>query len=258
MLVLIEHVSPRCAHEDILTRFARILEPMQRPMSQRTRALAFLSPVVALFCAAQFFAVHCRRRPSPERRLPLVAYVLLLLACAILAFPIGTIYGVSLACSDPNFGNLCGLFGFLVTGPIASSLAIILVSALISFLPADETEPPIPADRTPALAKTPWYRKLWRGDYSLARSFWGYFALGAFVGRIIGMNPVFLLLPGAALIYQPMLWCYEIASGVGVWRSANASSTNSVNVIAAKTVVALLVVIHGVLLIRTLVLYLHQ
>jgi hypothetical protein len=221
-------------------------------------ALAFLSPVVAIFCAARFYALHCRRRPKPERRLPLVAYVLLLLACAILAFPAGTIYGISLACSDPHFGNLCGLFSVFVTGPIASSLAIILVSALISFLPADETAPPIPADRAPPLAKTPWYRKLWRGDYSLARSFWSYFVLGALVGRIIGMNPVFLFLPGAALIYQPMLWGYEIASGVGVWRSANASPVNSMNVIAAKTTVALLVGIHGILLIRTLVLTLHQ
>jgi hypothetical protein len=107
-------------------------------------ALAFLSPMVAIFCAARFYAVHCRRRPKPERRLPLVAYVLLLLVCAILAFWPGTIYGFSLAC--PGFGNLCGLFGVFVTGPFASSLAIIVVSGLIMFLPADEAPPPTPAD----------------------------------------------------------------------------------------------------------------
>ena len=72
------------------------------------------------------------------------------------------------------------------------------------------------------------------------------------------MNPVFLFLPAAALIYQPLLWGYEIASGVGVWRSANASPVNSAKIIAAKTAVALLVGIHGILLIRALVLSLHQ
>jgi hypothetical protein len=106
-------------------------------------ALAFLSPMVAIFCAARFYAAHCRRRPRPERRLPLIAYVLLLLVSAILGFWLGTIFGISLAC--PALGNLCGLFGVFVTGPFALSLAIIVVSGLIMFLPADEAAAPTPA-----------------------------------------------------------------------------------------------------------------
>ena len=69
------------------------------------------------------------------------------------------------------------------------------------------------------------------------------------------MNPVFLFLPVA----QPILLGYEIAAGVGVWRSANAliatrglsvTYTDSMKSIAAKTVVALVVGIHGILLLR--------
>jgi H+/Cl- antiporter ClcA len=55
--------------------------------------LAFLSAIVAIFFATRFYALHSRRRPEPGRRLPLVAYVLGLLICAIIAFPFGLILG---------------------------------------------------------------------------------------------------------------------------------------------------------------------
>jgi len=75
------------------------------------------------------------------------------------------------------------------------------------------------------------------------------------VGVIIRMNPVFLFLPVA----QPLLLGYEITAGVGVWRSANAliatrgpsvTYTDSMKIIAAKTVVALVIGIHCILLLR--------
>jgi hypothetical protein len=220
-------------------------------------SLAFLSPVVAIFFAVRFYSLHCRRRPEPDRRFPFVAYILVLLVCAIIAFPFGLIFGASSACSTPGFGNLCGLYGFFVTGPSASALAIFLISGLITLVPADDAAVPvIPVDDAPIHATTRWYRKLWYGQYSLARSFWGFFILGTFVGMIIRMNPVFLFLPVA----QPVLLGYEIAAGVGVWRSANAliatrgpsvTYTESMKIIAAKTVVALVVGIHGILLLRT-------
>jgi len=99
--------------------------------------LAFLSPLPAIFFAARFYAVHRRRRPERDRRLPVIAYVVVLLICSIIAFPFGLFFGISAACADPGAGNLCGLFGFFVTGPFASSLAIVLVSGLIAALPAD-------------------------------------------------------------------------------------------------------------------------
>src|SRR5690348_7149648 len=95
--------------------------------------LAFLAPIPAIVCAPLFYSRH--RRARPERRLPALAYALILLVCAIVAYPFGLSFGASLACSDPTFGNLCGLFGFFVTGPFASSLAIFLVGSLVMLLP---------------------------------------------------------------------------------------------------------------------------
>src|SRR6266446_298628 len=239
--------------------------------------LAFLSPVVAIVFAARFYALHCRRRPEPGRHIPLVAYILVLLVCAIVAFPFGTAFGISQACAPPGSGNLCGLFGVFVTGPFAASLAIFLVGGLIALLPADEPAPlpageaasipaeemaSIPALGAPIHPKTRWYRKLWYGQYSLAYSFWSFFILGTLLGMIIGINPVFLFFP-AALVFQPVFFGYQIIAGVGVWRSANAggaggggspSATHagSIKIIAAKTVVVLLIVIHAILLLRIL------
>jgi hypothetical protein len=222
--------------------------------------LAFLSPVAAIFFAMRFYVLHCRRRPQPDRRFPLVAYVLVLLVCTIVAFPFGLSFGISVAC--PGFGNLCGLFGFFVTGPFASSLAMFLVSALILFVPADEAAP-ISAGQAPIYATTRWYRRLWHGQYSLACSFWGFFILGTFVGVIIWMSPIFLFVPAAFFLRPVFLLGYQIAAGVGVWRSADALSatrgghasvtyTDSMKIIAAKTVVVLSGGIEGILLFRTL------
>jgi hypothetical protein len=224
--------------------------------------LAFLSPVAAIVFATRFYVLHCRRRPEPGRHFPLVAYILLLLVCAIAVFPFGTFWGISQACAPPGAGNLCGLFGVFVTGPFAASLAVFLVSGLIMLLPADAVMP-LPADDTPVPVKTRWYRKLWNGQYSLAYAFWIFFILGTVVGMIIAMNPAFLFVPIAALVFQPVFFGYQIIAGVGVWRSANAlgaggggspSATHagSIKIIAAKTVVVLLVAIHAILLLRIL------
>jgi hypothetical protein len=232
-------------------------------------ALAFLSPIVAIFFAVRLYAIHCRRRPERGRRFPIVAYILILLVCAVVAFPFGAFWGISQACSTPASGNLCGLFGFFVTGPFASSLAIFLVGGLIALLPADEPASvaaggaaSIPGDKAPLHPKTRWYRKLWHGQYSLPRSFWGFFILGTVVGIIVGMNPVFLFFP-APLVFRPVFLGYQIIAGVGVWRSANAlvatrsaspsgPHVGSIKIIAAKTIVVLLVGIHAILLLRIL------
>ncbi|MGD0290960.1 MAG: hypothetical protein ABSC63_15050 [Candidatus Binataceae bacterium] len=155
-------------------------------------SLALLLPVVAIFFAVRCYALHCRRRPEPERRFPLVLYAVILFVCAIVAFPFGLFFGNSWACSAPQSGNLCGLFGIFVTCPFSSALAIFLVSELILLLPASDT--PSAANDTPGHAATRWYRKLCQGQYSFARSFWGFFILGSFVGVIIGMNPIFMFL----------------------------------------------------------------
>jgi hypothetical protein len=241
-------------------------------------SLAFLSPLPAIFFAVHFYTIHRRRRPGRGRRLPVVTYVVVLLVCAIIAFPFGLFLGIDAACSGPGAGNLCGLFGFFVTGPFASSLVTFLVSGLIAVLPADEpallqageagsvpagTAPSSLADETPRDAKASWYRKLRRGEYSLARSFWGYFILGTVVCTIIGMNPVLLFLPGAALAFRLVFLGYQVTAGVGVWRSANAllaqsdgrasiAFADAIKAVAAKLAVVLLIVVYGILLLHNL------
>jgi hypothetical protein len=229
--------------------------------------LAFLSPLAAIFFGVRFYAVHRRRRLEHGRHLPVAAYVVILLVSAIVAFPFGLFIGISAACSSPGASNLCGLFGVFVSGPVASSLGIFIAGGLIAALPADEPvllsaggATPLPADEAPRPAKTGWIRKLWRGDYSLGRSFWGFFILGTLIGMIIGMNALFL---PVALLFRLVFLAYQVAAGVGVWRSADRlvvwrgahaamALSDSMKVIAAKLVVVLFIGIHAILLFRTL------
>lgn len=92
--------------------------------------LAFLSPLFATVCATVFYGRYCRRQPDADRRLTGVGYTLILLACGVVAYPVGVQLGITWAC--PSAGNLCGLAGFFVAGPVASALAIILVAALLT------------------------------------------------------------------------------------------------------------------------------
>src|SRR6266699_3822420 len=69
--------------------------------------------------AVIFYRRHCKERPRGENRFPLGLYVVALLICAFVAFWIGTGWGVSFACSGPSSGNLCGLLGFMVVGPLS-------------------------------------------------------------------------------------------------------------------------------------------
>jgi hypothetical protein len=97
-------------------------------------ALGCLSPIVASVCAAFFYGRH--RRARPDGHLSVIAYVALLLVCAIVAYPVGAVLGIPWACSVDT-GNLCGLHAFFVVGPFASALAIFVVGGLIASLPAD-------------------------------------------------------------------------------------------------------------------------
>ena len=86
--------------------------------------LGFLSPLAAIGFAVISYSRH-RNRIEPERRVPVIGYVLGLIACGCIAGFVGLFWGIALAC--PQSGNLCGLFEFFVTGPILFSLAIFLV-----------------------------------------------------------------------------------------------------------------------------------
>ncbi|HVB15190.1 MAG TPA: hypothetical protein VNF04_01525 [Stellaceae bacterium] len=96
--------------------------------------LGFLSPLIAIIAAVVFYARHSDRI-EPRRRVPIIAYILALIVCGGIAGYGGVFFGIAVAC--PESGNLCGLFGFFVTGPIFFSLAIVLVgSALCLVRPA--------------------------------------------------------------------------------------------------------------------------
>lgn len=92
--------------------------------------LAFLSPLLATVGATVLYGRYCRKRPEADRRLRGMAYALILLACAVAAYGIGVLLGIGWAC--PSAGNLCGLAGFFVVGPVASALAILLVGSFLT------------------------------------------------------------------------------------------------------------------------------
>ena len=92
--------------------------------------LAFMSPLFAIVCTTIFYARYCRMRPESERRITGGAYSVVLLVCAVVVYPFGIKLGINWAC--PSAGNLCGLAGFFVVGPLVSALAIVLVGGLIT------------------------------------------------------------------------------------------------------------------------------
>lgn len=84
------------------------------------------------------------------------------------------------------------------------------------------------------------FKKLWRGEHSLSRAFWLYFALGQFflapVSFVLLYIPIFFLahaLDAPDLRYPPMgiLFllgvAYSVVAMAGVWRSANAYAGNA-------------------------------
>jgi hypothetical protein len=92
--------------------------------------LAVVSPLLATVAATVLYSRYCRKRAEADRRLKATAYALILLACAVAAYAIGVLLGISWAC--PSAGNLCGLAGFFVVGPLASALAILLAGTVLT------------------------------------------------------------------------------------------------------------------------------
>jgi hypothetical protein len=94
--------------------------------------LGLISPVAAIIAASVLFARH-RDRVEPERRVPVIGFILATSICGAIGGTFGLLLGIGLAC--PEMGNLCGLWGFLVTGPIFFALGILLVGIVISMIP---------------------------------------------------------------------------------------------------------------------------
>jgi hypothetical protein len=97
--------------------------------------LAFLSPLFALVGAIFLYRQHCLARP--KHQIPALIYAAIILICAAAGYFFGMIFGIDYACSPPA-GNLCGLAGVFVIGPLSSAVAIIVMGSLILLLPRDK------------------------------------------------------------------------------------------------------------------------
>lgn len=85
--------------------------------------------------AILFYKRHCRETLGAQNHLPVGRYVVALLICAFVTFWAGTEYGVRLGCRGPSAGNLCGLPGVIVIGPLSSIAAVSVLSWLITSFP---------------------------------------------------------------------------------------------------------------------------
>jgi hypothetical protein len=99
--------------------------------------LAFLSPTFALVGAIFLYRQHCLARP--RHRIPALIYAAIILICGAAGYFFGMIFGVDFACSPPA-GNLCGLAGVFIIGPLVSAGAILLIGSLILLLPRDKND----------------------------------------------------------------------------------------------------------------------
>jgi CDP-diglyceride synthetase len=98
--------------------------------------LAYWSPVLALVGAIFLYQQHCKARPT--HRIPALVYAAIILVCAVVAYLAGMILGNEFLCSSPSSGNLCGLIGIFIIGPLVSAFSILLVGSLILLLPRDK------------------------------------------------------------------------------------------------------------------------
>jgi tetratricopeptide (TPR) repeat protein len=95
--------------------------------------LGLISPFAAIITAFVFYGLHYNR-VEPERRVSAVAYAIVVIACGITSGFVGLGFGLERACSSPTSPNLCGLWGFFVTGPLSFLLAIFLVGLALSLV----------------------------------------------------------------------------------------------------------------------------
>ncbi|MCW5624158.1 MAG: hypothetical protein KIT73_05520 [Burkholderiales bacterium] len=85
-------------------------------------AVALLVGVVAVI----YFYTRLGRT-APREHVPSIArYFGVAVLWAVIAFALGAAIGVYAACSTSDAGNLCGLYGFLGTGPLLCGVALFL------------------------------------------------------------------------------------------------------------------------------------
>jgi hypothetical protein len=95
-------------------------------------ALMSIGPIALL--AAVISVPICylgyRRAPEPKSRLAVVRFVLGTLGAGVVAYLVGVVVGVAVACAPESAGNLCGLVGLFGVGPLVSAVAIATYACL--------------------------------------------------------------------------------------------------------------------------------
>src|SRR3954453_20048912 len=93
--------------------------------------VGLLAPIASIIGAVIFYLQHSNR-VGRENRVPVLVYIAAITICGPIGGYLGLTYGIAKACGRPNAGNLCGFWGFFVTGPITFSATVLLVSKLAS------------------------------------------------------------------------------------------------------------------------------
>ena len=88
-------------------------------------SIAPIALLAALVAVPIYYAIY-RYAPDPKKEVSVVRYVLVALTVGAVAYVIGTIVGIAVACSPANAGNLCGLFGVFGVGPLLAAAGILM------------------------------------------------------------------------------------------------------------------------------------
>ena len=96
-------------------------------------ALGIAAVPISLLLACALYARH-RVKNAGGRQVHIAAFIVGLLIAGVLAGYAGIFAGAAAAC--PEAGNLCGLFGVLVTGPIFASAGFLLIGIATYLVPA--------------------------------------------------------------------------------------------------------------------------
>lgn len=97
-------------------------------MESALSALMLIGPLalIAAFAAALIYYPRHRDAREPKQHQSVVRYVSSVLGSGFVGYLIGTIAGISAACSSESAGNLCGLVGVFGAGPLLSAVAVLL------------------------------------------------------------------------------------------------------------------------------------
>ena len=93
--------------------------------------LVMYSPIIGLAITIILY-VHYRTSANSARPLSIFVYFPIVALAGLAGFQASKYAGMWIACTIPDEpGNLCGLFGYFVTGPAGCTLLMILTAYLL-------------------------------------------------------------------------------------------------------------------------------